>query len=72
MARSLCHPPIQHCPADAVAGTNECDAAICALLALSFALDGQSGLLPRLVSPDSSVTREELRCEGWIYYPSLM
>jgi hypothetical protein len=57
-------------PADAVAGTDECDAAICAMLALAFALDGESELLPQLVSPDASVSVEQLRSEGWIYYPS--
>jgi predicted nuclease with RNAse H fold len=67
----VCRPPLQHwLPADAFAGTDECDAAICALLALAFALNGESELLPRLASPDGSVSSEELRSEGWIYYPS--
>jgi Phage integrase family len=33
-------------PADAVAGTDECDAAICCSMALAFALDGKSDLCP--------------------------
>jgi predicted nuclease with RNAse H fold len=67
----VCRPALQRLlPDDAVAGSDECDAAICALLAVAFGLDGESNLLPRLISPDASVSNEELRSEGWIYYPS--
>jgi hypothetical protein len=65
-----CYEPLERLlPPHVVAGTDECDAAICALLALAFALSGTSDLLPPLVAPDATVSTEYLRAEGWIYHP---
>jgi predicted nuclease with RNAse H fold len=65
---TCCHPPLQRLlPGDVVASTDECDACICALLALAFGANGTEPTLPRLVgpAPDALAAARE---EGWIYY----
>lgn len=65
----FCHPPLQRLlPQSVMPGSDESDAAICALVALAFLLDGSSAGLPRLVGPDPHASDEELRSEGWIYH----
>ena len=46
--------------------TDEVDSFICALLALCFYMEGKDGfpLIERKINPD-----ENIRMEGWIYYP---
>jgi hypothetical protein len=62
---TCCYPGIQRLlPDDSVAATDECDACICAVMALAFGLDGRRAELPRLVGPGQS----SLRDEGWIYH----
>ena len=62
------YPAIQSLlPPNMTAGTDESDAAICALHALAFALSGCSESLPPLVWPDETAT-DVARHEGWIYY----
>ena len=57
-------------PHGLVAGTDECDSAICALLALGFAAGDIESSLPRLAGPgDGDLTSAET--EGWIFYPDL-
>jgi len=62
------YPAIQSLlPPNMTAGTDESDAAICALHALAFAINGCSRLLPPLVGPSETVV-DVARHEGWIYY----
>jgi len=63
---TCCYPPIQRfLPADSVAATDECDACICALMALAFAMNGTRAELPPLVGPGGSCNVVD---EGWIYH----
>jgi hypothetical protein len=65
---SVCYSPMQRLlPAVVTAGSDECDAAICAVLGVAFALDCTSEMLPRLVGPtdDIRVRNSSLR---WIYH----
>ena len=61
---------IQLIPSGVETKSDAFDAAICALLALSYGLAGKSPLLPELVGPPSSWDKEN--SEGWIYYPKLL
>jgi hypothetical protein len=63
---TCCYPGIQRLlPHGAVAATDECDACICALMALAFGLNGTWAELPPLVAPTGSGAVEN---EGWIYH----
>lgn len=63
-----CYAPFQSLlPANAVAGTDECDACICALLALAFGQAHSATTLPILVGPEEHEIASA-RVEGWIYY----
>jgi hypothetical protein len=44
-------------------------AALCALTAVAFALDGRHPELPRLLPPQPGADAELVSTEGWIYYP---
>jgi len=50
-------------------GSDECDACICALMALAYGHDGRTAGLPR-VEPVPQLVTETIRREGWIYYPA--
>ena len=65
---TCCYPPIQRLlPPDSKAATDECDACICALMALAFAANGSHAELPPVVGFDASSNAMD---EGWIYYPA--
>ena len=65
---SACHLPFGALlPSDVPLGTDEYDAAICAVLALSFGMNGTEPSLPLLVHPHG-VSADDLTTEGWIYY----
>lgn len=67
---SCCYPAIERLlPTNSVAGTDECDACVCALMALAFASGGNRGDLPPIIAPGKEVA-DAARAEGWIYYPS--
>lgn len=55
-------------PAGAADGTDECDACICALMALASGLGGRFAGMPLMQSPPTLTS--EITREGWIYYPS--
>jgi hypothetical protein len=55
-------------PPEARNGTDECDACLCALLALAYGHDGRTRSLPRLQGPTE--TTAEIKQEGWIFYPA--
>jgi predicted nuclease with RNAse H fold len=53
------------------ARSDEYDAAICAVLAVAFGVDGeQEDLLPPMRHPPLEFSIRRLKSEGWIYYPS--
>jgi hypothetical protein len=63
---TCCYAPVQRLlPDGSVAATDECDACICALMALAFGLNGTWAELPPLVAPTGSGAVEN---EGWIYH----
>jgi hypothetical protein len=63
---TCCYAPVQRLlPQGAVAATDECDACICALMALAFGLNGTWPELPPLVGPTDRTNVAE---EGWIYH----
>ena len=65
---TCCFPPMQRLlPPGVIAGTDESDAAICAVLALAFAARGTYAELPSLGGPDDA-SLVAAREEGWIYY----
>jgi hypothetical protein len=49
-------------------GTDECDACLCALLALAYGYRGQFVGLPTIQGPTDAI--EETKHEGWIFYPA--
>jgi predicted nuclease with RNAse H fold len=52
-------------------GSDEYDAALCALMAVGFAgASSEPDRLPQLVAPPDNFSAELLKSEGWIYYPS--
>jgi len=51
-------------PADLVAGTDRYDAALCALMALQYAAQGEVSALPPLVMPRDGIAHDE----GWVYH----
>jgi hypothetical protein len=52
------------------AGSDEYDAALCAVMAAAFAADGEMpDQLPPMAGP-SSACAADAKVEGWIYYPS--
>lgn len=53
-------------PDDVQRGTDECDACLCALLALAYGHAGTTPSLPALEGPPSG---DAFAREGWIYYP---
>ncbi len=56
-------PVDRHIPSDLEAGTDEYDAAICAILGVAYAVGGNLMGLPNLVQPPSGQNVSE----GWIY-----
>lgn len=50
-------------------GSDECDACICALMALAYGHAGRIPGLPR-IEPVPPPLTETIRREGWIYYPA--
>lgn len=58
---------IKHIPPEVKVNSDAFDAALCALLAVSYGLSGESTLLPALVFPPDDWNNEN--GEGWIYYP---
>ena len=60
---------IRMIPAEVGVDSDAFDAAICALVALSYGLAGKSSLLPEVVRPPEGWDKENN--EGWIYYPKL-
>jgi hypothetical protein len=54
-------------PFEVESNSDAFDAAICALVALSYGLDGRCSLLPELVKPPDDWDKDN--GEGWIYYP---
>jgi hypothetical protein len=65
---TCCYSPIQRLlPPNSLAGTDECDACICALMALAFGANGSHRDLPLLTGPEAGTSLPPH--EGWIYYP---
>ena len=58
----------RHLPGDLPARSDKLDAAICALHALAYALQGQDRDLPRLVGPPDALVQSAVSVEGWIYH----
>jgi hypothetical protein len=69
---SACHSPLGALmPKDVTPGTDQYDAAICAVLALSYGMAGTEPALPRMIGPDdipNGISSDDLATEGWIYY----
>ena len=65
-----CHDGIQRLlPPGSVHNSDECDACICALMALAFGNTGRQSFLPPLVTPEAAtIPTDTLRAEGWIYH----
>jgi len=53
-------------PSSVSDGTDECDACLCALLALAYGYDGQIEGLPKMQGPTGAIV--DIGYEGWIFY----
>ena len=56
-------------PSQLMVGTDEYDAAICSVLALSHGLAGRDPELPTLNGPSPEMDASKVQSEGWIYAP---
>lgn len=61
------NPVMELLPDGVIEGTDECDAAICAVFAIAYGANGKNSKLPKLIGPSNELIASS-KTEGWIYH----